>query len=398
MPRNPWTGDEPLTGANVVIIVASALAIFALTVTALVFFPGLVRLFEKMGRLLDHFVLSDSVFTPIVFPLSLFATWFVCVFIHECGHLIGGKLAGYRLEMFLVWPVLFLWKQGKRYFRILNRSDMAGFVTFQIPELANFRARYAIFVAGGPIANLAFAGVAEVLSKPLHLPTLERILTTAAAASLGIGVLNLIPFRAGVHSTDGSKLLMLAFQPERMKRLQAVIQLRSLSLAGTSPKDWPETVVKQAISSGAENAPERYHLFLFGYVWAGAKDDTQLAAECLEQCLRSSKSAGRSARNFLAMEAAIFHAWYRRDAEKSRTWKSRIKNLKTAAGYGKLRLKICEACLENRYQEALAEVEKFANELGKSSSPAMESLRRSWLEWKAQIEERAALTNAAASQ
>jgi hypothetical protein len=396
MPRNPWGGGDPLTARDFLILFAFAVAFIGTLGVIFLYFPRIAHIFEALDHFLNRFSIHDSVLSPIVVPLSFLVIGFFCVFIHELGHAIGGRLVGYQLETFLVFPFLLAWNQGKRSIRVMKKSELLGFVAFHISDLANFRVRYSVFIAGGPVANLLFAGICVVSHQLISEPVFQEIVGGTAVVSAGLGILNFIPFRSGVHATDGSKLWMLAFQPERMRRLQSIIQLRSLSLSGISAKQWPEEVVREAVSPGAETTPERFHLFLYGYIWASAKEDIELTAECLERCLESLKRAGTSTRDFLAVEAAIFQAWHRRDSEKCNRWKARIRSLKAVSAYSKLRLKICEACLEGRYQEAVEQAATFAEGLGKKSpTPATEMLKRSWLEWKSKIEQRAALSEAA---
>ncbi|MGK7312515.1 MAG: hypothetical protein ACN0LA_09770 [Candidatus Longimicrobiales bacterium M2_2A_002] len=78
--------------------------------------------------------------------------------VHEAGHLLAGRLVGFRFLLFIVGP-LRVAREGDRVQVGWNRSlSLAGWLAATGPtpdRLERLRRRTAIMVAGGPLTSLA---------------------------------------------------------------------------------------------------------------------------------------------------------------------------------------------------------------------------------------------------
>jgi hypothetical protein len=81
-------------------------------------------------------------------------TYLINVFVHEFGHFLGGWIAGFKCVEFKV--SIFHWvRKGTR--PLDAKSRWQSYVRPSVASLKQFRTRYFIFLAGGPVASLAFA-------------------------------------------------------------------------------------------------------------------------------------------------------------------------------------------------------------------------------------------------
>ena len=397
MPRNVWAGRDQLIARDYLILLAFTAGLVGMLAIIFLYLPSIAHFFEVMNRFMPHVGLDESPLLVIGYPLSIFGVWFVCIVVHELGHLLATLIMGYRVESILVWPFFVSLRSKKLSVKIVNQSDLAGFIGCVIQDFKRFRLRYATVIFAGPFANLVLAAVSNHFRhQPSFSPFLHHTFTLTTLLSFWVGITGLIPRHSQIYSPDGSKLWMLAFQPERRERFMALIEIQNLSRAGQWSRDWPEQLINKALSSGAEHGSEKYALFWYGYIWASAKEKVEFAAECLERCLEASKSAGPVLRDSLAMKAAIFQAWHRQSREKALAWKNHVKNEKGITKFDKTRLRICMSCLENDFQAALRELDELSAEIEKLGTGSMaEKIKRAFQEWRAQIEQRAALSKAA---
>jgi len=99
----------------------------------------------------------------------------------------------------------------------------------------------------------------------------------------------------------------------------------------------------------------------------------------------------------VALEAAVFSAWFREDAATAQKWWSQINRLKTLPKLPQSRANIALHCARpefpaalSRWQEAYAFIEKLAK------TPLKERLGGGLLEWRSEIEQRQRVHNGTA--
>ncbi|MEN5059603.1 site-2 protease family protein [Luteimonas sp. TWI1416] len=168
------------------------------------------------------------------------------VVLHEAGHAVAGLSRGMRAIAFGVGPfrcerrgTRWRWRRGGRL------HGIGGFAAL-LPQGTRGLSRLdqAVFLLGGPMANLLTAvlllACARWLPLPVHLAA-ACIGSAIAAALLGLG--NLLPLQLSGWRLDGRVLLdLLRRTPDAALHLQ-ISQLMALSLAGVRPRDWPEAAI-----------------------------------------------------------------------------------------------------------------------------------------------------------
>jgi hypothetical protein len=130
----------------------------------------------------------------------------VMLLVHECGHAVAARLAGFRVNRVELGsgPVRFRGRWRGTWI-VIGRRLRGGRTVGARDEEAGWRWRYAVFCLGGGLANAcvsaaAFQGMRLAESEPIAL--LAAMLGTANA----IGVLNLLPFQGRVLPSDGRQI------------------------------------------------------------------------------------------------------------------------------------------------------------------------------------------------
>jgi hypothetical protein len=125
------------------------------------------------------------------------------------------------------------------------------------------------------------------------------------------------------------------------------------------------------------------------YVSANDRKDAPLAAAHLERCLELSYLIQHSTRDLVAREAAVFTAWFRKDASLAEKWATQIKKPKLTQRLLRIRVELALRCARRDFAAA-GDIwrQGFTLIEGLPATPSRDHLRESWLEWKAEIQER----------
>ncbi|WP_276959206.1 hypothetical protein [Allomeiothermus silvanus] len=240
--------------------------------------------------------------------------------VHELGHVVGGLLAGFRF-VWLVWGPLELRREGERLRLARNRHlGLAGGLALCLPPDEASRWGVAWYVGGGPLLSLGAGSAALALAGAGGMPAQGSVEGWAAAAfglaSLGIGLLTLIPSRRGGLLSDGARLLRSLRQPALARQDLAVAVLSGLSLGARRPRDWPAELLAQVALEG--EPPDATAAFVL-YLHALDHGHIAQARAHLQQALCMAPAVTPLATE-LALEAAFFEVAVRRDPERGHRW------------------------------------------------------------------------------
>jgi hypothetical protein len=125
------------------------------------------------------------------------------------------------------------------------------------------------------------------------------------------------------------------------------------------------------------------------YICFSARKQPDWAADYLERCLALVGREGEGMRDTLILEASVFQAWERDNADKSATWLSLVKAPRRIPRLMQLRSAIAINCAKrdfesahSNWREGLAFIEKLP------PTPVRDLVSASWSEWLAEIRER----------
>jgi hypothetical protein len=311
------------------------------------------------------------------------------VAVHEFGHLLAGWAQGFRFSFVAVGPVSVRLQHGLLKIRVRREMRALGYAGMHVCGVRRLRRRMLVYVAAGSAANL--------LSLPLALFLTNRAFPlyswgAAFAAefvmiSVMLFALNVLPLGSR-SSSDGSRIAMLLRSRERTRRWITTIAVGGQKRKGTRAKDWRQTWLRAATSLH-DNSVDEFSGTWLAYISASAKEDAALAAAHLERCLQLVHLLRPSIRDLVAQEAAVFTAWFWKDAPLAEKWVSQIKKPKLIQHLPRIRVKLALCCAHRDFagagdiwQQGFTFIEKLPATLSR------DRLRESWLEWQGEIQER----------
>jgi hypothetical protein len=257
--------------------------------------------------------------------------WLAAVAVHELGHVLGGRLGGFRTLLFIVGPIRrertaagFRWG--------FNRSiALAGGLAAMMPVgLHDLRRRTVVMVAAGPLASLIvgtqllaiYQAASPFLFRvaagfPSHLAAL--LLLGLGGMSLLIGLVTLIPARTGGFYSDGARMLRLRRANDATEREVALIALAGQSMGGLRPREWDRGLVERCAAI-ADGGPFEVGGRQLAFAHALDHGDVAAARAHLEAALARIEQLPPSSRAPLLYAAATFHGLYDGDAERARSF------------------------------------------------------------------------------
>jgi hypothetical protein len=277
--------------------------------------------------------LPELGFSPLqslfVFVLVLLL-YMLCIAAHEAGHVLGGRLGGFRLLLFIVGPLKV--ERTPDGFRAgVNRSIMlaGGLAAMSPVGLHDLRQRALLLVAGGPVVSLMvgaqFLALYQAASPWLlrdGAPFVSQVgaiaLLVIGGASVLIGAVTLIPGRSGGFYSDGARMLRLMKATEATEREVALIALTGISLDGTRPRDWDAGLVNRGAAI-RDGGPFEVLGRQLAYAHALDRGDVDAAREHLEAALVHVDELPKGARGSLYYAAATFFALHDGDAPRARS-------------------------------------------------------------------------------
>jgi hypothetical protein len=313
-------------------------------------------------------------------PASAFLTaWLV----HEAGHYIAAQMARFQIAGFAA--------QGRSDSQSLDASGAlrVGVFLLKPRTTQNLRGRLVAVFLAGPLAGVLL-GLAIEMGRDWSQANLllQVSVHLVAAVSFLFSLATLLPDtgRDGNFS-DGARLLMLLRKDAKAARLCAVLEMQSFLQDGVHPRNWPPTLAEHAAEFN-DGSRDAVIALWFAYLWASERQDITAATRFLEEALAAPAACPAWLRDRLHLEAAVFQAWFRDNADKARFWAGRIHVGKLSA-FEQARLEIALLWVEGRLFDAFEKVPDYFAALRRlPESPGRELREKSALEWKHQMESR----------
>ncbi len=279
------------------------------------------------------------------------ASWvpalFLSVAVHEIGHLVAGKLVGMNPGGIVVCGFMILRSGPGWRFQFDWRRVLSGGLAQPLPKMGDFAPRrYALMVAGGPIATLLTAAIAGIAWKAYDEPAgwLSSLFWLNLVLFAGI----LVPM-SGPNKTDGPRIWMLLRQPEESRRWMAMLQLLAQDSQGVEPRDWDAELVELALSYDSA-APEQAAREMFALYRRADLDDDAGVLEHIERALVGSGRCGKLVRHWCFSEAAAISALIRGNPAAARTWMARARKVRRPESTDALEAAIAQS--EGRFEDA----------------------------------------------
>lgn len=259
---------------------------------------------------------SGAILLPVVLLEVIFA-----LATHELGHLLMGWIVGFRFQLFVLGP-LCIERDETEALRVRWNRDLAlyGGLAASVPtDTRNLTARFAWYIAGGPLMSLLLAGLAILPIALFGLPAnpIGKLCLGWMGFCCGIIFLvTAIPMPNGVFLTDGARFLRLRRKDAFAKRDTALLHLFALAGARVRPADWDSETVEAALLPADGSLFECQARYL-AYLYTLDHQDSAQAGLHLDRVLEILPSLPRSMQGFYRLEAAYFEAWWRRRKEEA---------------------------------------------------------------------------------
>lgn len=269
-------------------------------------------------------------FEPLLPPVSWWLVLGVAVamvwphiVLHEAGHAALGIARGMQPMAFGIGPLR--WDRGASGWRFRRGTAVAGISGFAallpVGERGLSRVDQALYLLGGPLANLATGALALGL---LPLAGDNRWVASAllgsGASALLLGLVNLVPFHSQGWRSDGRGLLDLLRRSPEAALQQRLTQVMALNMAGVRPRDWPEALVPQAL-----DAPSSPMLAVNGDLlrlsWAMDRGDATAAAAAARRATAAFHTVPEALRPHVAVALAGHAARSLRDPALLAAWR-----------------------------------------------------------------------------
>lgn len=179
------------------------------------------------------------------------------------------------------------------------------------------RGQVLIMLIGGPAANLLAAALVFPLGKAAGEPSRLTIIFIAASLLLGLG--NLIPFQKQSAVSDGKRIWMLVSSKGRGERWIALFQIVTAVSQAAEFDKLPEELIARA-TAFTDNSPDTVTANALAYSWAFYRQETEKAAKFLETALAFSRHSSPMLREGLIADAAGFQARRRKNVALAQQW------------------------------------------------------------------------------
>ena len=268
----------------------------------------------------------DWPWPPVSVPLALLAALLALwpnILLHEAGHAAAGIARGLRPVAFGIGPLR--WERGRSRWRFRRGGRIGGIAGFAslLPEGERGLSRLdqMVYLAGGPIANLATAALAfAALPLADGSPGLAGLLLGTGACAAFLGLLNLVPFHSQGWRSDGRGLLDLLRRTPEGALQQRIHHLLALNMAGVRPRDWPAALLPEPV-----DAPSSPMLAANGDLlrlsWAMDRGDGETAAAAARRATAAFATLPEAVRPHVAVALAGHAARNLRDPVLLAAWR-----------------------------------------------------------------------------
>lgn len=173
--------------------------------------------------------------------IGMYLAFFIQIIIHEGGHLIFGRLTGYRFSSFRIGSFMWIEEKGKIHLKRFSLAGTGGQCLMCPPDMVDGKIPYIMYNLGGSLMNIIFGFVFLGLYQLLKdIPYLSVMLLMTGIAGFASALLNGIPMSMGTVNNDGYNAIALGKNPEALRAFWVQIKANELITKGIRLKDMPE--------------------------------------------------------------------------------------------------------------------------------------------------------------
>ena len=188
------------------------------------------------GQTLPQYVLSIAGLF-----IFMYAGIFVQIIIHEGGHLLFGRLSGYKFSSFRIGSLMWIKENDNIRFRRFSIAGTGGQCLMEPPELKNGEIPVVLYNLGGSLMNVVASGVFLILHFVLSdMAYVSIMFLIIAIIGFGIALINGIPMRMGTVDNDGYNAWALTRNKDALRAFWIQMKANEQISKGVRLKDMPE--------------------------------------------------------------------------------------------------------------------------------------------------------------
>ncbi|MFS0862183.1 M50 family metallopeptidase [Fredinandcohnia sp. 179-A 10B2 NHS] len=197
--------------------------------------------------------------TTLLTVSLIFAAW-LAIALHEMGHVVFGKRAGFKFGFFTVGPIqVEKTSSGIKVTENKNWTFFGGVALMLPPEVKKeiLIKKWATFAAGGPLTSILIT----LLSFMFYIIFTYEFLLFFTIMNAGIFIATIVPLK-GSMKTDGYVLLSLLNKDKAHKVIDELLIMREL-LGKKKPSDWNQEYIKAAKQKEASLENLQYAMLIY---------------------------------------------------------------------------------------------------------------------------------------
>ena len=306
--------------------------------------------------------------TLIFFPLALF----FAVIWHELGHLLAGRLVGFRFVLVTFGPFRLAREATGLRFSLINTNLMQwqGRALSIPPSFGDYRHQRMVLLAGGPLATGLHLCLLLALNDSLRDQVVPAWLGLALLWLLLTAVMLLpataVPQKIGGNYTDVARIWQMWRGGKKLRQQLALTNLIEASLRGVEPANLDDSFVARTLTAPAESDEALVGHYI-AHTQALERGEVDAAAVLLEQTLVRLQWRPPAQRSpVILAAAAYFVARYGQDLPLAQAWLDLIQPER----YNALALEVDQILLRVRAQLLLQ-----SGQLALAKTAVLHSLR-----------------------
>ena len=207
-----------------------------------------------------------SIMTDIVFLMIALAFG---VNIHEIGHVVFGKIVGYKLISYSIGPLTWLNENGSMRFCFRKNKGFGGLCSMMPPNKNLTNYQYGMYYAGGVFFNtLSASTLAVIYAAFAKMPEMmNSFFLDSVFCWVLLAGFNLLPLIIGNNPTDGKLIWSMLIKSPFTEKLICLNRISVQRSSGTRPRDIPINV------SPNTEKPDSFDMILLLYQYFKALDE-----------------------------------------------------------------------------------------------------------------------------
>jgi len=173
--------------------------------------------------------------------ISLYASIFLHLIIHEAGHLIFGLLTGYQFSSFRIMSFMWVKEKDRIKFRRLTVAGTGGQCLMAPPEFSGGNFSFFWYNLGGALANVAAGiGFLTIYFACREMLFFSTVMLIFSVIGFTTAMINGIPMRLGMVDNDGYNAFALKRNNAALRAFWVQLKVNEQIAAGVRLKDMPD--------------------------------------------------------------------------------------------------------------------------------------------------------------